>query len=100
MADKEVCLFDTLPEPVPRIRLWGSRYGNEVAPDLDMATVYNRSVRSDLLDQWNQAWHLWVIDNDNIRSALFRWNQRSSFAQPVPLGILIDPLRDQILALL
>lgn len=62
VADEHVTSLDVAPEEFPDIGLGRPLLGNKVAPNLDVGSVQNRAVRSDLLDQRNETGHLRVID--------------------------------------
>jgi hypothetical protein len=79
---------------------------------LDMGTIDNWNVWSGLLDERNEPWHLRVVDEDDIcaTSALGKhiWiikqgtkdeeaHKRSTFREPVALGVVGDPLGELLL---
>jgi hypothetical protein len=51
MADEHVSSLDVTPEEVPDIGLRRASLGNKVAPDLNVGSVQDRTVRSCLLDE-------------------------------------------------
>lgn len=79
---------------------------------LDMGTIDNGNVGSCLLDEGNESWHLRVVDEDDIcaTSGLARYiritkqgtkdeeaHKRSTFREPVALGVVGDPLGELLL---
>lgn len=62
VADEHVGMLDVAPEEAPDVGLGGALDGDEVASDLDVRSVKNGAVGGDLLDQWDEAGHLGIID--------------------------------------
>jgi len=79
---------------------------------LDMGTIDNWNVGSCFLDERNESWHLRVVDEDDIcaTSGLGKYigitkqgtkdeeaHKRSTFREPVALGVVGDPLGELLL---
>lgn len=62
VADEHVGMLDVAPEEAPDVGLGGALDGDEVASDLDVRSVKNGAVRGNLLNQWDEAGHLGIID--------------------------------------
>lgn len=62
MTDEHICQFDVLPEKLPDICLRSTLLNSKVSTNLNVASVKNRSIRSQLLDEGNQPWHLGVVN--------------------------------------
>lgn len=121
VADEHVGQLDVAPEEVPDVSLGRVRLGHKITADLDMRSVQNRPVRGQLLDQGNQARHLWVINlalvsihkyrslviaapcsvtyDNNIGTAFRSRPKRAALRKPVTLGILGDPVKNGLLLL-
>lgn len=92
MANEEICQFDHFPEMSPQISLRGSIFGYQVAPQLDMAPVDHRPIRSSGLGERNNTRHLWIVHNDEIRTTFSWWSQGAAFREPVSLRIFTYPV--------
>lgn len=107
MAYEHICMLNLAPEELPDIRLRSSLFHDQIASDLNMASIQNGSVRSYVLDHRNQAWHLWIVNlfllenmwagfgnahDDEICSSLFWGSQWSAIRKPISICILFDPV--------
>jgi hypothetical protein len=72
MANETVSELDPIPKMLPRFGLWRARYFNQVTSDLDMTTENDRSIWSCSLGNWDQPWHLRVVNDHYVRAALRR----------------------------
>lgn len=61
MADKEICVLDVVPKVLPDLFLRGTFDVDQITADLNVRAVDDREIRSDLLDQRDEAGHLRVI---------------------------------------
>lgn len=91
MAEKHIRLLNGSPEKVPRFSLRRGGIVYQITPELDMASINHRPVWGYLLDEGNQAWHLRVIDHDDICTAFFGGYKGASLCEPVAFGIRHDP---------
>ena len=62
MADEHIRQLDVRPKKLPYVRLWCAFHDSKVTANLDVAAVKDWSMRSQVLDQWNETWHLRIID--------------------------------------
>ena len=68
---------------------------NQVIPNLDMAPEDDRAIRSLSLGDWDELWHLGVVDDNDIGTTLSRCFQRPAFVRkPETCGIVSDPFFD------
>lgn len=94
VADEHIGQLDVAPEKIPNVSLRRALLGHEVFPNLNVRAIQHGSRGFPLLAQRNQAWHLRVVDDDNIGSAFFRLAQRPTLREPVSIRILGDPVYD------
>lgn len=92
MTDKQIGLFDTLPEVRPCLSLWRRRVIYQITSNLNMTAINHRPIGSGRLDEWNQAGHLRIIDHHDISSTVFWRIQWPAFSEPVTFGVGCDPV--------
>ena len=114
VADEHVASLNVVPEEVPDICLGRAGFGNQITADLNVRAVENRAVGCNLLDQGNEARHLRVIDldllvsmatnrrqvnthNHDIGAAILRRAEGPTRGEPVPIGIVGNPVDDGLL---
>lgn len=62
VADEHISMLDVVPQVPPDILLGTAGLGNEVATDLDMGAIENRTIGRCLFNKGDQARHLRIIN--------------------------------------
>lgn len=62
VADKHVGVLDIPPQVIPDILLRATGLGHQVTANLDVRSVDDGAIGADILDEWNKARHLRVVD--------------------------------------